>query len=990
MKSMLCRSRFLSALALLAGLSYVHAVQPRWIPINGLKTATTKQAGGKGFEITQTPNGYRLSCRMQAMVAEVTANGVAIHSTSKGKGRGLLSLSTLLLGREQTMTALPILAEKIAHENDVVRTIRGDIAEEFTTTGDGIRQDFVINHAPKGSGNLVVEVGVKGATVTQMGDGILLRLARSGRRLTYGKLNAADAAGRALPSHFELKPGSSMIEIAVNDADAVYPVRIDPTISDADWSSLGSGVSSGEVDALAIDDSGNVYVGGQFDSAGGKSANCVAKWNPNTGVWSGFGSGTNGEVDALAIDDSGNVYAGGGFDTAGGVSINNIAKWNPRTGVWSGLGKGVGGNVWYPDEWDQGGVRAISIDSSGNVYVGGCFAMAGDVSVNNVAKWNPRTGVWSSLGSGVNVDSGTGVYAQLLDSSGNLYVSGSFDTAGGSSANYIAKWNTKTNIWSSVGGGLPGVCAALAADGSGNLYADAIIVPYYYGYNESDRLVRWNGRTWDSLSFVSGGGIGALAFDSSGNLYVGGSFSMAGEVSAIGIARWNGSTWDSLGSGLGYGSYSWFNGQGNALAVDDSRHLLYVGGNFYLPFGDTTLNYLVKCIINIPLTPTLSSPSNNSINQPTTLTLSWNSVNGATSYDLQVSLTSIFASTVSDQSGTTSISQSVSGLSGNATYYWRVNAANATNESDWSSVWSFKTPFVMPSAPTLALPSNNADELWTPLNLSWNSTTNAASYSLQVATGSNFTTTIYSQSGITTASHTIAMLDTATTYYWQVNETNPVGKSPWSGVWSFTTINAAPGAPALASPTNNAQVSLGYWETYGRGDTYWISVPLNLSWSYLPSASSYTLQVSTVTDFSSTFVQAMVSTNNDSFSGPSATTAYYWRVNATNGLGTSAWSSVWEFNSGVSVSVLSSDARPLKPSCFMDGTNLNYTMAQPGAVRISFSDILGREKAAINRRQSSGHYTLSLRSLNLAPGVYLMHFKAGNMEKRMKVMLSRR
>ncbi|MGA3051033.1 MAG: hypothetical protein ABSE00_03850 [Chitinispirillaceae bacterium] len=946
MKSMLCRSRFFSALALLAGLSYVHAVQPRWIPINGLKTATAKQAGGKGFEIRQTPNGYRLSCRMQAMFAEVTGNGVAIHSTSKGKGRGLLSLSTLLLGREQTMTALPIQAEKIAHENEVVRTIRGDIAEEFTTTGDGIRQDFVVNHAPQGSGNLVVEVGVKGATVTQKGDGILLRLAQSGRMLIYGKLNAADAAGRALPSHFELKPGSSVIDITVNDADAVYPVRIDPTISDADWSGLGSGVNN-YVGAITLDDSGNVYVGGEFDTAGGKSANCIAKWNPIASVWSSLGRGVTGDngeggpvIWALAVDDSGNVYAGGIFDSAGGMSANNIAKWNSRTGAWSSLGSGLNS---YP--------LTITIDDSGNVYAGGGFNTAGGVSAFGIAKWNPGTGVWSSLGSGVTnseVPGDAGVDAMVLDGLGNLYVGGVFNMAGGVSANYIAKWNTKTGVWSSLGSGLSSeLQGGLTIDDSGNLYTCSTI------------LLRWNGSRWDSLSYVNQGAqIFALALDSSGNLYVGGLFGDAGGVSANGIARWNGSTWDSLYSGTGREGVQ-------ALAVDGSRHLLYAGGSMGID----------KCIINMPKTPTLSSPSNNSMSQSIPLTLNWNSVSGVSSYDLQVSTVSTFTSIVSDQSGTTSISQTVS-LSNGVTYYWRVNASNATNSSDWSSVWSFKTNFVITSAPTLVSPSNNADEQPIPLNLSWNSSTNAISYSLQVATSSNFSTTIFSQSGITIASHNMAGLATATTYYWQVNETNPVGTGPWSSVWSFATINAAPGVPVLASPTNNAQIA---------------DLPLSLNWSALAGASSYTVQISTVSNFASFFQDTTVLSNTGSVSELSGKTTYYWRVSATNALGTSTWSNVWTFSTTLNpVSVLSSSAKALEPSCFMDGTNLNYTMAQPGAVRISFSDILGREKAAINQQQSSGHYTLSLKSLNLSPGVYLIHFKAGNLEKRMRVMLSKR
>ena len=57
---------------------------------------------------------------------------------------------------------------------------------------------------------------------------------------------------------------------------------------------------------------------------------------------SDFGStipGVNGYVNALALDGSGNLYAGGDFTTAGGVSANRVAKWNGSK--WSALGSGL-------------------------------------------------------------------------------------------------------------------------------------------------------------------------------------------------------------------------------------------------------------------------------------------------------------------------------------------------------------------------------------------------------------------------------------------------------------------------------------------------------------------------------------------------------------------------------------------------------------------------------------------------------------------------
>ncbi|MHB9041581.1 MAG: hypothetical protein ACYC4T_13075, partial [Melioribacteraceae bacterium] len=89
--------------------------------------------------------------------------------------------------------------------------------------------------------------------------------------------------------------------------------------------------------------------------------------------------------------------------------------------------------------------------------------------------------------------------------------------------------------------------------------------------------------------------------------------------------------------------------------------------------------------------PDLVSPNNNANGINVRPTLSWSSVNNAISYRLQVSTNANFSSTIFDQSGIISTSQSISGLSHNTLYYWRVNATDGINTSDWSEVWSFTT-----------------------------------------------------------------------------------------------------------------------------------------------------------------------------------------------------------------------------------------------------------------------------------------------------------
>src|SRR5437899_1722244 len=137
--------------------------------------------------------------------------------------------------------------------------------------------------------------------------------------------------------------------------------------SDANWTSTGGfpGVS-GRVNAAAMDGSGNLYIGGQFTIAGEVFATNIAKWNGSS--WSALGSGiTNGSVDSLAVSGS-DLYVGGWFRTAGGNPATNIARWNGSS--WSALGSGLSA----PEGEDSygGWVSALAVSGS-DLYAGGYF-----------------------------------------------------------------------------------------------------------------------------------------------------------------------------------------------------------------------------------------------------------------------------------------------------------------------------------------------------------------------------------------------------------------------------------------------------------------------------------------------------------------------------------------------------------------------------------------------------------------------------------------
>ncbi len=104
------------------------------------------------------------------------------------------------------------------------------------------------------------------------------------------------------------------------------------------WSPLGRGMEGNpdaDVYALAVDDRGTLYAGGIFTKAGGERALRIACWNGQR--WSALGNGVESDeeiayvpVYSLATNGSGNIYVGGYFTMAGGKSSRKIAHWyNP-------------------------------------------------------------------------------------------------------------------------------------------------------------------------------------------------------------------------------------------------------------------------------------------------------------------------------------------------------------------------------------------------------------------------------------------------------------------------------------------------------------------------------------------------------------------------------------------------------------------------------------------------------------------------------------
>ena len=300
------------------------------------------------------------------------------------------------------------------------------------------------------------------------------------------------------------------------------------------WSSFGQG-TDGEVSAIKVGPDGSVYVGGSFDNVYQSDGTAllaykIARWDGTT--WTAMGTGVNNYVEAIAIDASGTVYIGGSFTQDGSEqgALNYIAEWNGTT--WVEVGTGM-------DE----AVFALEMGSGGELIAGGAFTAAGGVAnTSYLASWSNNA--WGPLAG--NTEANGEVYALKMASDGVLTVGGAFtQIATGTSASHIAQWDGQawSLIGTPLGNGTSNCCVrAIAVDGDGTIFAGG----EFFGVRppagpdiQVNQIASWNAATgWSRLDDGVDGTVLALGINSE-DLFVGGDFLSANGFASSHIARWS-------------------------------------------------------------------------------------------------------------------------------------------------------------------------------------------------------------------------------------------------------------------------------------------------------------------------------------------------------------------------------------------------------------------------------------------------------------------
>jgi hypothetical protein len=254
------------------------------------------------------------------------------------------------------------------------------------------------------------------------------------------------------------------------------------------WQRMGDGLPSG-IEVIFVSTSGTIFVGGSFDTLWTTPRlSGIARWDEAAQSWRPLGTGlaSGGAVRSIEELPSGDLIVGGNWNSIGGVVTNGLARWDGNT--WAALGTspvGVGGFTlgvqllqWLPDgsllaggdftsiqgapasrlaSWDSSSWRAIASGGfgtngsvtcavnvpNGPLLVGGTFGMINGIGSPGIAAMSGE-GSWTTLGGGLVSSSGSPPQVSALAKlpSGEVVVGGRFAVAGQTSIRNLAVWGT--------------------------------------------------------------------------------------------------------------------------------------------------------------------------------------------------------------------------------------------------------------------------------------------------------------------------------------------------------------------------------------------------------------------------------------------------------------------------------------------------------------------------------------------------------------------
>ena len=242
------------------------------------------------------------------------------------------------------------------------------------------------------------------------------------------------------------------------------------------------------------------------------------------------------------------------------------------------------------------------------------------------------------------------------------------------------------------------------------------------------------------------------------------------------------------------------------------------------------------------------------------VTLTWFASTGATSYSVYQGTAANGESATPVKTGVTGTTTTITGLSNNTQYYFKVTAVDSGGQSAQSSETSAVTA---PSAPTGLTATGGLGQI----TLNWSAVAGAAKYNVYQSTSAGGEGASPVINGVTSTNVSVAALSDGTQYYFTVKAVNSSG--------------AIGGASNEANAWTIPQVPTGANATGGNGQ-------ITLTWFASTGATSYNVyQGSSAGAEGATPVKTGVTGTSTTVTGLSNNTQYFFKLSAVNSTGES-------------------------------------------------------------------------------------------------------
>lgn len=306
--------------------------------------------------------------------------GVALQNQSAKSPFWQVQQTVVGVFKGETAIAATTVNPKIVFGDESLTYAFDKFDIQYQNTDAGMRQNFIVHEQADAPGKLQVQLQFTSEQLQFQCNGNALRgVASNGGQYQYADLNVWDSQHKTLPSTMTFQDG--ILALVVDDADAVYPITIDPVSTNPDvvlesnqeLSRFGyATANAGDVNGDGYDDvmvgayeydNGTTNEGGVFiyhGSAAGLSA------TPAVVLESALASIRYG----MTLSGAGDVNNDGYDDViVGAQNLSNGQSFEGRAYVYHGSASGVNPTPVFTVE-----------SNLANTYLGSSVAGAGDIN----------------------------------------------------------------------------------------------------------------------------------------------------------------------------------------------------------------------------------------------------------------------------------------------------------------------------------------------------------------------------------------------------------------------------------------------------------------------------------------------------------------------------------------------------------------------------------------------------------------------------------